>query len=178
MGKERIGFGLILSDSQGFMVKPIHDGGTQLLRMQGPDSSDAAAVAYLDAKRWQAIEGHARAEFNRRLPEEYRGTWGKGWARLDSQFGKELALLFWIAEPPTPAEALSDAVKAWLELAPEERWWLYTTTNATSNHPAFGPTTGWRMAVKTALAGATRDSAAPHAGAIPAIATPTVAGGR
>lgn len=150
--KQRVGFGLALYDMSGFLVKPLPDGGTQLVRMQGPGKGAAAAVAHVDAERWEAIAGHARAEFNRRLPEGYRGSWGSGWARLDSMLGKELAVLLWIVEPPTPLEAAADGVTAWLGLGPEERWWLYTTVNATSSHPNYGPEWGWRKAVKLALA--------------------------
>src|SRR5260370_28220126 len=40
----------------------------------------------------------------------------------------------------------------WMGLAPEERWWLYTTVNATSGHPEHGRDRGWRKAIKIALA--------------------------
>ena len=39
----------------------------------------------------------------------------------------------------------------WLGLVPEERWWLYTMTNAATGHAVNGRNKGWRKAVRFAL---------------------------
>ena len=39
----------------------------------------------------------------------------------------------------------------WLGLAPEERWWLYTMTNAATGHAIKDRNRGWRKAVRFAL---------------------------
>lgn len=39
----------------------------------------------------------------------------------------------------------------WLGLVPEERWWLYTMTNAATGHAIKGRNKGWRKAVRFAL---------------------------
>jgi Protein of unknown function (DUF3780) len=39
----------------------------------------------------------------------------------------------------------------WRGLAPEERWWLATQSNATFGTPEHGHDQGWRMAIKYAL---------------------------
>ena len=46
-------------------------------------------------------------------------------------FGKELLVLLWAVEAPdvTPEE-IAVAIRNWLGLKPEERWWLYTMTAA------------------------------------------------
>jgi hypothetical protein len=43
------------------------------------------------------------------------------------------------------------AVKNWLGLVPEERWWLYTMTCAATGHAVQGRNKGWRKAVRYAL---------------------------
>jgi hypothetical protein len=43
------------------------------------------------------------------------------------------------------------ALKNWQGLMPEERWWLYTMTNAASGHAVYGKNRGWRKAVRYAL---------------------------
>jgi hypothetical protein len=47
---------------------------------------------------------------------------------------------------------LPNMVANWVGLAPEERWWLYTTINATAGHPEHGRDRGWRKAIKVAFA--------------------------
>jgi len=39
----------------------------------------------------------------------------------------------------------------WIGLEPEERWWLYTTVNATFTRVEAGKDRGWRKAVKIAF---------------------------
>lgn len=43
------------------------------------------------------------------------------------------------------------AIRNWSGLAPEERWWLYTMTNAATGHALHGRNRGWRKAVRYAL---------------------------
>jgi hypothetical protein len=51
----------------------------------------------------------------------------------------------------------------WTGLAPEERWWLYTTVNATSGHQDHGKDRGWRKAIKIAFAENPTGDLAPSA---------------
>jgi hypothetical protein len=46
---------------------------------------------------------------------------------------------------------ISTAVRNWLGLAPEERWWLYTMTNASTGHALNDRNKGWRKAIRFAL---------------------------
>lgn len=121
--------------------------------------SDAGSVrtpltkVELDAYRWSRIEGPARAEFNRRL--QARGQRPASWrpheTLLAPHLGKELTLLAWAVEETDPT-LIPNIIANWRGLAPEERWWLYTTVNATSGHPEHGRDRGWRKAVRIALA--------------------------
>ncbi len=47
--------------------------------------------------------------------------------------------------------SLHVAIKNWLGLKPEERWWLFTMTNAATGHAISGRNKGWRKAVRYAL---------------------------
>ena len=64
--------------------------------------------------------------------------------------GKELTLLGWAVEDADPA-LIPTAVKNWLGLAAEERWWMFTMTNAATGHVVRGRNKGWRKAVRFAL---------------------------
>ena len=109
--------------------------------------------AVLDSYRWSRIEAPARAEFNHRLAGlgVKRATWHAGDTLLAPHFGKELVLLAWAVEDSDPT-VIPNMIANWRGLAPEERWWLYTTVNATSGHPEHGRDRGWRKAIKIALA--------------------------
>jgi hypothetical protein len=69
---------------------------------------------------------------------------------LHRLFGKELLVLAWAVEDADPG-AINLAVQNWLGLKPEERWWLYTITNAATGHAIQGRGKGWRKALRFAL---------------------------
>ena len=111
----------------------------------------------LPRQKWEAIADPVKAEFNSRLRQLglKSGLWvvkaGKGGQTPISRlFGKELVLLAWAIEEADPA-LIPIALKNWLGLAPEERWWLFTMTNAATGHALSGRGKGWRKAVRYAL---------------------------
>lgn len=107
----------------------------------------------LPLRLWNDIAEEARAEFNRRLTKLARpsGKWPKSGAHpLDARLGKELVLLCWAVEDADPL-LIPNALRNWLGLAPEERWWLYTMTNAATGQALSGRNKGWRKAVRFAL---------------------------
>lgn len=68
------------------------------------------------------------------------GRWlKKGQIPVDRTLGKELTILAWALEDAGPELAIT-AVHNWLGLAPEERWWLYTMTNAATGHASMEET--------------------------------------
>lgn len=131
------------------------------------DDSEVApepnAKAILDAYRWARIAPTAGEVFNARLraAELPTATWTTE-SLLAPHLGKELTLLFWAVEDADPT-LLPAMLANWVGLAPEERWWLYTTINATSGHPEHGRDRGWRKAIKIAFAENPVASAAPSA---------------
>lgn len=102
--------------------------------------------------KWDAIAEPLRAEFNQRLREQGLGSsqWRAGQTPVGRLLGKELVLLAWAIEDADPG-LIPTAIKNWRGLAPEERWWLFTMTNAATGHATAGRNRGWRKAVRYAL---------------------------
>jgi hypothetical protein len=115
-------------------------------------TADAAIRVVLPRPKWEAIADTVRVEFNRRLKAQNRktGKWQRGQTPVSRLFGKELVLLAWAIEDADPT-LIPVAVQNWLGLAPEERWWLFTMTNAATGHAITGRNCGWRKAVRYAL---------------------------
>jgi hypothetical protein len=106
----------------------------------------------LPTSKWDGIANAAKAEFNQRLRKQElpAGQWKKDRVPLSRLFGKELVLLCWAIEDADPA-LIPTAIRNWLGLTPEERWWLFTMTNAATGHALAGRDRGWRKAVRFAL---------------------------
>ncbi|MEG5054945.1 MULTISPECIES: DUF3780 domain-containing protein [unclassified Microcoleus] len=102
--------------------------------------------------KWDAIADAVKAEFNQRLRQDglKTGQWKTGRTALSRLFGKELVLLAWGIEDADPA-LIPVGIKNWLGLTTEERWWLFTMTNAATGHAISGRGKGWRKAVRYAL---------------------------
>lgn len=102
--------------------------------------------------KWKVIAEAVQEEFNRRLRKNglAAGKWKTGQTPVSRLLGKELVLLAWAIEDADP-NLIPTAVRNWLGLAPEERWWLFTMTNAATGHAVTGRNKGWRKAVRYAL---------------------------
>jgi hypothetical protein len=109
--------------------------------------------AQITKAKWDAISGEVRLEFNRRLKADRKktGSWSIGPNGVQRLLGKELLVLVWaIEQDDVSIEQCEVAVRNWLGLKPEERWWLYTMT-AASTGLAHQVGMGWRDALKKAL---------------------------
>ena len=114
---------------------------------------DEKVRVILPVRKWEAIAGEAQSVFNERLRSmgHPAGRWNpKGRTPLSRLLGKELVLLAWAIEDADPA-LIPRAIQNWKGLAPEERWWLFTMTNAATGHAITGRDRGWRKAVRYAL---------------------------
>jgi hypothetical protein len=164
---EALGFGFVPSESAHHFVVHIprgEDGEVTIdERFTYGEPGDAAQVPTADQReprrkvvlslhKWTRIEGEVRAEFNRRLRQARQkpGSWKAGENLAAAHFGKELVLLAWAIEDADPS-LIPIAYANWDGLVPEERWWLYTTINATSGHPEHGRDRGWRKAIRIAF---------------------------
>jgi hypothetical protein len=107
---------------------------------------------------WDVISPEVRSEFNRRLKAERKpaGRWAADETAVQRLFGKELLVLLWAVElPDVKPEEVAVAIRNWLGLKTEERWWLYTMTAAATGL-AHQSGMGWRGALRQALCFGTR----------------------
>lgn len=100
--------------------------------------------------KWKEIETALRLEFNQRLKDygQKAGNWKQGQTPVQRLLGKELTLLCWAIED-CDVKVIPTAIKNWLGLKAEERWWLYTMTNASTGDA--NTKYGWRTAIRYAL---------------------------
>jgi len=117
------------------------------------NNENAQIKVLLDRFRWDEIADETKAEFNRRLRTQ--GTKTANWKKkgqifVEKTLGKELVLLAWAIEHCDPV-LISTGIRNWLGLVPEERWWLYTMTNASTGHALNDRNKGWRKAIRFAL---------------------------
>jgi len=104
----------------------------------------------LEKYKWKLIEDPLKEEFNSRLKKDKLpvGKWHTGQVPVQRLFGKEMVLLAWAIEDCDPS-VIPTAIKNWLGLTPEERWWLFTMTNAATG--GLKDKRGWRKAIRYAL---------------------------
>ena len=101
--------------------------------------------------KWSKIAETVANEFNSRLKQDKKpvGRFAPGGIPVDKLLGKELMVLLWGIENNDPS-GIPTALRNWLGLQPEERWWLYTITNA-STGTINDSKRGWRVALRYAL---------------------------
>ncbi|MEN8129907.1 MAG: anti-phage-associated DUF3780 domain-containing protein [Pseudomonadota bacterium] len=105
----------------------------------------------LERLRWTAIRSEVQRAFNSRLKEHRLKTtaWKVGENLVDRLLGKELCVLAWAVEGMA-MEKIPVAVRNWLALRPEERWWLFGMTSMSTGGIGDG-NRGWRLALRYAL---------------------------
>lgn len=116
--------------------------------------SDEFAVidrVIIERPRWTAIRSEVQRTFNARLKSHgvKTATWNIGENVVDRLLGKELCVLAWAVEG-MEREHIPVAVRNWLALRPEERWWLFGMT-AMSTGGVKDNGKGWRIALRHAL---------------------------
>jgi hypothetical protein len=116
-------------------------------------TADSAVIdrVLLDRPRWTAIRAEVQRAFNARLAAHglKPAAWKVGDNPVDRLLGKELCVLAWAVEQ-MDSEKIPVAVRNWLALRPEERWWLFGMT-AMSTGGLMDAGKGWRTALKHAL---------------------------
>lgn len=120
-----------------------------------PSPNDPSLRVIIDRGRWLAIAPAFWDEANRRLRanglpvSRFLKTPSKP-VPVHPSLGKELCILCWAVENASPDD-IPNALHNWEALAPEERWWLYTMTVATTGQ-AMQKGIGWRKALRAAIA--------------------------
>jgi hypothetical protein len=107
--------------------------------------------AVLDRARWSAIRAEVQRAFNARLSAHdlKPSAWKTGDNPVDRLLGKELCVLVWAVEH-MEMDKIPVAVRNWLALRPEERWWLFGMTAMSTGGIGDGDK-GWRLALRHAL---------------------------
>ncbi len=120
------------------------------LQSHSPDEGVIDRIS-LQRTRWTAIRAEVRRVFNARLKAHSLkgGNWRVGDNPVDRLLGKELCVLAWAVEDIDPEQILV-AVRNWLALRPEERWWLFGMTVLTTGGVGDAGK-GWRLALQHAL---------------------------
>lgn len=118
-------------------------------------TNDRSLRVLIDRGRWLALAPAFWDDANRRLRANGLATcrFVKAPAKpvpVHPSLGKELCILCWAVEEASPDD-IPNAIHNWEALAPEERWWLYTMTVATTGQ-AMQKGIGWRKALRAALA--------------------------
>jgi hypothetical protein len=112
---------------------------------------EVAERCHLPRPIWSLIAEEVKRVFNERLQAKKMktGRWQAGANKVERLLGKELLVLAWAVEKAAP-DLVPNAVRNWIGLRPEERWWLYTAAAAATGHPHQSET-GWRKALRFAL---------------------------
>ena len=123
--------------------------------VEPPSPNDPALRLIIDRARWLALAPVFWDEANRRLRANGLplAKFVKSPAKpvpVHPSLGKELCILCWAVEDASPDD-IPNALHNWEALTPEERWWLYTMTVATTGQ-AMQKGIGWRKVLRAALA--------------------------
>jgi len=153
-----LGFGVpATSDPHHFkvIIPKASSGKIQIIEHLGLQAhSDEFAIIdrlVLERSRWTAIRSEVQRAFNARLKEHELKTsaWKMGENPVDRLLGKELCVLAWAVEG-MEMEKIPVAVRNWLALRPEERWWLFGMAAMSTGGIGDGDK-GWRLALRHAL---------------------------
>lgn len=100
--------------------------------------------------KWEAVKGALTTELNRILKADNKkiGRFLNGQTPVERLLGKEMMVLLWAIEDADPA-LIPVAIKNWLGFTREERWWLFTMTNALTGEA--DSKRGWRIALRYAI---------------------------
>jgi hypothetical protein len=153
-----LGFGVpATSDPHHFkvIIPKANSGKVQISEYLGLQAqSDEFAIidrVIIDRPRWSSIRSEVQRAFNARLKSYGLKTssWQVGENVVDRLLGKELCVLAWAVES-MEIDNIPVAVRNWLALRPEERWWLFGMT-AMSTGGIEDREVGWRIALRHAL---------------------------
>ena len=171
--RKGVGLGFLPEEARhGFLIDiPKGSGGSDLITItehrgddldhlgvravKAPSPGDPSLRVIINRTRWLALAPAFWEEANRRLranglpAAKFRKNPGKP-VPVHPSLGKELCILCWAVEDASPAD-IPNALRNWEALAPEERWWLYTMTVATTGQ-AMQKGLGWRKALRAAIA--------------------------
>ena len=104
----------------------------------------------LDRHKWDLVKDSIQNELNRTLKNNNItvGRFKLGDTPIERLLGKEMIVLLWAIEDSDPS-LIPTAVRNWLGFSREEKWWLFTMTNAATGQA--DDKRGWRKAIRYAV---------------------------
>lgn len=104
----------------------------------------------IDRHKWDGVKDALQNELNRTLKNNNItvGRFKIGDTAIERLLGKEMIVLLWAIEDSDPS-LIPTAIRNWLGFSREEKWWLFTMTNATTGHA--DDKRGWRKAIRYAV---------------------------
>jgi hypothetical protein len=173
-GRQTVGLGFVPVEARhGFLIEvPKGSGKTDYIRISEHRNVDLSRLegtaenivadndpslrVLIDRTRWLMLAPAFWEEVNRRLRANglSMAKFQKNYSKpvpVHPSLGKELCLLCWAVEEAS-LDDIPNALMNWEALAPEERWWLYTMTVATTGQALAHRGLGWRKALRAALA--------------------------
>jgi len=114
-----------------------------------PPAKSKCKVVINHAK-WNLVKNAIETEMNKtiKLTNKIVGKFKPGMIPFERLLGKEMMVLLWAIED-CDATLIPNAIRNWSGLSREERWWLFTMTNATTGDVNFKR--GWRIALRYAI---------------------------
>ncbi len=112
---------------------------------------DLVVRCRLSRVAWTGIAEEAKRVLNERLKEKKLSSsrWASGTNKIERLLGRELCVLAWAVEA-APKEMIPNAVRNWVGLRPDERWWLFSMA-ASMTGGVDDAEIGWRKAIRIAL---------------------------
>ncbi len=118
---------------------------------KGVSTEDTRCKVKIAREKWELVIESVEEVFNSILKKTNRkqAHFKSGQTPVERLLGKEMMILLWAIED-CDVSVIPTAIRNWQALSREERWWLYTMTNATTGD-AYKNKYGWRVALKYAL---------------------------
>jgi hypothetical protein len=119
-------------------------------RVSGIPPADAKFKVSISYAKWKLVKSALETEMNKTLKVTNKmvGKFKTGMTPIERLLGKEMMVLLWAIEDCDPS-VIPNAIRNWCGLSREERWWLFTMTNATTGDANFKR--GWRIALRYAI---------------------------
>jgi hypothetical protein len=142
-------------DSDPITITEFRGEDLDIVAVKAPTLNDPSLRVIINRFRWLALAPAFWEEANRRLranglPVHKFVKNPQKPVLVHPSLGKELCILCWAVEDASPDD-IPNALRNWEALAPQERWWLYTMTVATTGQ-ALQKGIGWRKALRAAIA--------------------------
>jgi hypothetical protein len=116
----------------------------------GLPGDNPKAKVFISREKWDLVKPAIEDYLNRTLKATKRKTsrFIIGQTPIERLLGKEIMVLLWAIEDCDKL-AIPNAIQNWQGFSREEKWWLFTMTNAVTGDADYKR--GWRIALRYAI---------------------------